>query len=94
MSLSDALFTGVVSLRGVTSFTPVVQEYEVMRSGSQRGGNVYIADGYGYIKDHLRNKRLSLRCRHSKSRGCKGRALIDCKTDTFVLRTPHNSCDI
>ena len=58
-----------------------------------------MVDGYGYSKDGMSKKhkdKMYLRCRaaNSKISNCKGRAILNLKTNELFVTMPYHQCDI
>jgi hypothetical protein len=53
------------------------KNYQIVESGKQTGGVIWVSGNYGYIRNSSKNNRLYLICRLHKGMKCPGRAIID-----------------
>lgn len=65
--------------------TTRIVSYSVVESGTQQGKELYMAEGFSYVKHMAYSDKLYLRCRsRSKKNKCKARAKIEKGVMTLV----------
>ncbi len=79
----------------VTKKRREARPYQVIEDGTVRRGKLCISDGFGYIRNQRSARCEYWRCRiwRDGGAGCRGRAVLDRRTDEFFVTTPHTCGD-